>query len=104
MARSDVTYLSPEEHFEGVEVSMKGCLFAGTLYEREAGGFDLYFSMESSDFPRLSVDQITALRKAADESQEIFIESYRDQRMSSKLKDRSKKRLEEWLEARLTFS
>lgn len=104
MALSDVDYVSTEEHFEVVEVSMKGCLFVGTIYERKTGGFDLYFSMESSEFPQVSVDQITALRKACDESQEIFIESYPDPKVSRKLKDRAKKSLEQWLKARLTFS
>ena len=96
-------YVSPEEHFEVVEVSMKGCYFVGTLYEKRGGGFDLYFSMESSDFPRLSVDQIMDLRKAAGERQEIFIETYSDEKMSRKLKDIAKKRFEEWLKTRLRF-
>jgi hypothetical protein len=96
-------YVSPEDHFEVVEVSMKGCDLVGNLYERKGGGFDLYFSMECSDFPKLSVDQIMDLRKAAGESQQIFIETLSDEKMSRKLKGIAKKRFEEWLKARLRF-
>ena len=97
MARQDVDYNSPEEHFEVITVAVDKCEFAGTLYERSAGGFDLYLSLEPSDLKHLEASKITILRTKSDDNEEPFIESYPDSKVIRDLKLRAKQRLATWL-------
>jgi hypothetical protein len=57
-------YLNPDEP-EGVSASANGCVWAGCLYERKSGGFDLFYDHASSDFRPLNVEAITKLRHLA---------------------------------------
>jgi len=89
-------YVNPDENFTPLEVESDGCLWAGTLYERKQGGFDLFYDHENSEFEPLSADKITKLRLLCEGSGACFIVSFNERKIGPGLIEAAKRHLLEW--------
>jgi hypothetical protein len=93
-------YLNPEEPFASVEVPRNGCLWAGYLYERKSGGFDLFYDHANSDFKPLEIPKITMLRHMVEHGQD-FIAHLEPEKNQKKLLENARGRLLDWIVAKV---
>ena len=92
----EADYLNPEEPALTVEAPRNGCTWAGYLYERKTGGFDLFYDHENSEFKPLEVSKITMLRQKA-ERDENFVAHLDSEGNQKKLIEKSKQSLLDWI-------
>jgi len=99
MFRED-DYLDPEEPSVSVEAVRNGCTWAGSLYQRKTGGFDLFYDHENSDFKPLDVSKITALRHEAERGAN-FVAHLEPERNRKVLLETAKQCLLDWVITRV---
>ena len=88
-----------------VEVGDSGCIWAGCLYQRKSGGFDLFYDHSNSDFKPLGTDTITKLRHLAEADGGVaYIAHLEEDRRQNRLVEDAKRRLLEWVSANLPRS
>jgi len=93
-------YLNGEEPYASVEAPKNGCRWAGCLYERKTGGFDLFYDHANSEFKPLDIATITKLRHMSlAESGIIFVTHLEEERHQKKLLEDARQRLLEWVAA-----
>jgi hypothetical protein len=95
MFRED-DYVNPDENNVLVEAKHEGCRWVGTLYEHKSGGFDLYYSHETSDFEPLEAEPITRLRHLS-ESGADFIAHLEGNSVDGKMMASAKAQLLAWI-------
>src|SRR5438067_1812860 len=67
-------YRNGDEPLVRVEASNSRGKWAGFLYERNDGGFDLFYDHDNSEFKSLGLEEITLLRcRSVEESGAVFI-------------------------------
>ena len=76
-------YVNPDEP-SGVNVADNGCVWAGCLYQRKSGGFDLLYDHANSEFKPLDVEMITKLRHLCSADGGVFFITHLDGRESNK--------------------
>ena len=93
-------YVNSEEPSLSFEASKEGCQWAGCLYQRKAGGFDLFYDHANSDFKTIAVGKITQLRHMAEAENGVIYVGRLDAEKSQKaLLNNAKQRLLEWVAA-----
>ena len=94
-------YLNPDEPIFCVEGFRNGCTWAGCLYQRKDGGFDLFYDHANSDFKPLDTGKITSLRRMAEaENGVVFIKTLEEQSQKKLLQD-ARLHLLDWVAATL---
>ena len=91
-------YLNPEEPLASVEAPRNGCVWAGYLYERKTGGFDLFYDHANSDFKPLEIAKITMLRHMVERGED-FIAHLAPEKERKKLVARARELLLQWVMA-----
>jgi hypothetical protein len=95
-------YINSEEPYLCFDVSRNGCQWAGCLYQRKSGGFDLFYDHASSDFKPIDIGKITQLRHLAEAGNGVAYISHLGEEKSQKtLLQIAKQRLMEWIALRI---
>jgi len=93
-------YLNSSDEPYEVEVTTKGCRWAGCLYERKVGGSDLFYDHANSDFKPLDVAKITMLRKMSEgENGVVFVARLDKEKNQKALVEKAKQQLLQWVAA-----
>ncbi len=93
-------YLNREGPYACVETPQNGCRWAGCLYKRKTGGFDLFYDHANSEFKPLDVGTITKLRQMSfADNGVVFITHLEEDRSQKKLLEDARQRLLEWVAA-----
>jgi hypothetical protein len=79
-----------------VEVAREGCTWAGCLYERKTGGFDLFYDHQNSEFKPLEIDKITTLRHLVERGQDL-VAHLQPERNQEVLLQQARKALLSWI-------
>jgi hypothetical protein len=91
-------YVNCEEPYAGLEVPEAGCTWAGCLYQRTNGGFDLFYDHANSEFKPLDLGKITHLRQMSqEENGVVFITHLDNEKSQKKLFERARQSLLEWV-------
>jgi hypothetical protein len=70
-------YLKPDEPC-AISAAHHGCIWAGCLYERKSGGFDLFYDHGNSEFKPIGLDTITKLRHLCAADGGVFLITHLD--------------------------
>ena len=91
-------YLNCEEPYACVEAPKHGCRWAGCLYKRKNGGFDLFYDHANSEFKPLDIGTITKLRHMSlADNGVVFITHLDEERSYKELLQDARQRLLEWI-------
>jgi hypothetical protein len=94
-------YTNCEEPWACVEASQNGCVWAGCLYQRKDGGFDLFYDHRSSDFKPLDIARITMLRHMSEADNGVVFIKRLEERTQKKLLEDARQHLLDWVAATL---
>ena len=90
-------YVNADEP-SGVSAADNGCMWAGCLYQRKSGGFDLFYDHANSEFKPLDVETITKLRHLCSADRGVFFITHLDgQRADKRLIEEAKRELLKWV-------
>ena len=90
-------YVNPDEP-SGVSAADNGCIWAGCLYQRKSGGFDLFYDHANSAFKPLDVETITKLRHLCSADRGVFFITHLDGRKTDKrLTEEAERALLNWI-------
>ena len=91
-------YINSEEPYTCFEAPKNGCRWAGCLYQRKNGGFDLFYDHANSEVKPLDLAKITLLRHMSEaQSGVVFIARVDEEASEKKLIEHARQRLLEWI-------
>jgi hypothetical protein len=93
---NEANYVDGDELI-AVSANEARCVWAGCLYKRKSGGFDLFYDHENSEFKPLSVDVITKLRRLCADQGVFFITHIEGRRADKSLLEDAKGYLLNWI-------
>ncbi len=97
---SNEEYVEEGERFDILILGRDSCSFEGNLFQRKAGGFDLYLFRDNSEFECLELDKITWLRQQAPDGS-LFIERFAEANLDRNVKRKIETAFARWLDANL---
>jgi len=91
-------YTNSEEPDACFEAPKNGCRWAGCLYHRKNGGFDLFYDHANSEFKPLDPAKITLLRHMSQaENGVVFITRLDEENSEKKLIEHARQSLLAWI-------
>ena len=96
---SEEDYANPNEP-SGVSAADNGCVWAGCLYQRKSGGFDLFYDHANSEFKPLDLETVSKLRHLCSVDGGVFFITHLDgQKTDRRLIEEAKHELLKWITA-----
>ena len=91
-------YVNADEPYLCLEAAKDSCTWAGCMYQRKTGGFDLFYDHANSEFKPLAVDKITKLRHLSQaDGGVVFVTHLIQDASQKKLLEHATQQLLEWI-------